>query len=88
MKYYGITDRGLIRKNNQDSYVIASNEARDVFAIVADGIGGNLGGDIASRMAVSHFSKAFSETGSFRSESQVKSWVEKQVEKANTEIYQ
>ena len=58
MKYYGITDRGLIRKNNQDSYVIASNEARDVFAIVADGIGGNLGGDIASRMAVSHFSKA------------------------------
>ena len=88
MKYYGITDRGLIRKNNQDSYVIASNEARDVFAIVADGIGGNLGGDIASRMAVSHFSKAFSETGSFRSESQVKAWVEKQVEKANTEIYQ
>jgi protein phosphatase len=88
MKYYGITDRGLIRKNNQDSYVIASNEARDVFAIVADGIGGNLGGDIASRMAVSHFSKVFSETGGFRSEAQVRSFIEREVERANAEIYQ
>ena len=88
MKYYGITDRGLIRKNNQDSYVIASNEARDVFAIVADGIGGNLGGDIASRMAVSHFSKVFSECEGFTSESQVKDWIAKQVDTANSLIYE
>ena len=31
MKYYGITDKGLVRKNNQDSYVIATNEANDIF---------------------------------------------------------
>jgi serine/threonine protein phosphatase PrpC len=49
MKYYGITDKGLHRKSNQDSYVIATNVNGDIFAIVADGIGGNRGGDIASR---------------------------------------
>ena len=67
MKYYGITDKGLLRKNNQDSYVIATSESGDVFAIVADGIGGNFGGDIASRIAVQSFSQAFSETNGFES---------------------
>ena len=72
MKYYGITDKGLVRKNNQDSYVIATNEANDIFAIVADGIGGNFGGDIASRMTVRFFSKVFSETEQFTSEEEAR----------------
>ena len=88
MKYYGITDRGLVRKNNQDSYVIATSRSGDLFAIVADGIGGNLGGDIASRMAVSHFSKVFSECEGFTSESQVKDWIARQVDTANSLIYE
>ena len=71
MKYYGITDKGLVRKNNQDSYVIATNEANDIFAIVADGIGGNFGGDIASRMTV-RFQKYFLK----RNNSQVKKKLE------------
>ena len=87
MKYYGITDRGLVRKNNQDSYVIATNRNGDIFAIVADGIGGNLGGDIASRMAVSHFSKVFSETEGFSSEHRLKEWIASQVDTANSLIY-
>ena len=60
MKYYGMSDKGKIRKTNQDSYVIATNEAGDLFAIVCDGIGGNLGGDVASRLAINYFSVAFS----------------------------
>ncbi len=88
MKYYGITDRGLIRKNNQDSYVIATNGAGDVFAIVADGIGGNLGGDIASRMTVSHFSKAFADNDGFSTEEEIRSWIRNEMDAANTEIYE
>ena len=34
MKCYGATDIGLVRSSNQDSYVIATNEAGDVFALV------------------------------------------------------
>ncbi len=88
MKYYGITDKGLVRKSNQDSYVIAANSANDFFAIVADGIGGNLGGDIASRMAVRFFSKAFSETEQFTDPEIAKRWIESAVNACNSQIYE
>lgn len=87
MKYYGITDRGLVRKNNQDSYVIATNMANDVFAIVADGIGGNSGGDIASSIAVSRFSSAFSETEGFADPAEAVKWINAMISEVNHEIY-
>ena len=87
MKYYGITDKGLHRKSNQDSYVIATNVNGDIFAIVADGIGGNRGGDIASRMAVAHFSKEFSETKGFRDLKEARRWIQVNVTIANSAIF-
>jgi|LAHS01.1.fsa_nt_gb protein phosphatase len=87
MKYYGITDKGLHRKSNQDSYVIATNVNGDIFAIVADGIGGNKGGDIASRMAVAHFSKEFSETKGFRDLKEARRWIIENVTIANSAIF-
>ncbi len=86
MKYYGITDRGKLRRSNQDSYVIATNENGDVFAIVCDGIGGGKGGDVASRIAVSHFSKVFSEHGGFDDEHDLRSWIRQEVKSANRKI--
>lgn len=88
MKYYGITDKGKIRKTNQDSYVIATNEAGDLFALVCDGIGGNLGGDVASRMAVSYFSVAFSETKGFRDEDEAKEFIRLGIKEANRQIFE
>ena len=87
MKYYGITDKGLVRKNNQDSYVIATNEVNDVFAIIADGIGGNSGGDLASRMTVSYFSKAFSETKGFPGPKEAKEWITSAIDTVNHQIF-
>lgn len=88
MKYYGLTDRGKLRKTNQDNYVIATNENGDVFAIVCDGIGGGRGGDIASHLAVSYFSVAFASNKGFSSGMEVRSWIAKHVEEANRQIYQ
>ncbi len=87
MKYYGMTDKGLIRKNNQDSYVIATNEAKDVFAVVADGIGGNKGGDIASKIAVSVISEAFSLTKKFTTQTQIEEWLKTTIDNANAQIF-
>ncbi|MBR2824781.1 MAG: Stp1/IreP family PP2C-type Ser/Thr phosphatase [Solobacterium sp.] len=87
MKYYGITDKGKLRKTNQDNYVIATNEDGDVFAIICDGIGGNRGGDIASQLAVSYFSEAFSKTSSFDDEYETKRWIRTNVEIANKRIF-
>lgn len=88
MKYYGITDKGLVRKNNQDSYIIATNQANDIFAIVADGIGGNSGGDIASRMAVHFFSKVFSETEQFTNEEETRKWITSAINACNLQIFE
>ncbi len=88
MKYYGITDKGLVRKNNQDSYVIATNQSNDIFAIVADGIGGNFGGDIASRMTVRFFSKVFSETEKFTNETDARKWITSAINACNLQIFE
>lgn len=88
MKYYGTTDKGKLRKTNQDNYVIATNQSGDVFAIICDGIGGNRGGDIASQLAVSYFSEAFAKTYSFQDDYEIRRWIRQNVDYANKRIYE
>ena len=78
----GATDVGRRRKSNQDSlyYDELSN-----FGIVADGIGGRKGGEIASSLAVNGLRKAFMNSDRIRHE-EVGPFLTSAVDKMNSEI--
>lgn len=52
MEYFGITDIGRVRKENQDTFMFAELQNNDsVAAVVCDGMGGANGGQIASELS-------------------------------------
>ncbi len=56
MKVWGITDRGNVRKQNQDVFYHWT-DGKNAFVIVCDGMGGALSGNIASAMAAQRFAE-------------------------------
>ncbi len=82
VRMIGATDVGRRRKSNQDSlyYDELSN-----FGIVADGIGGRKGGEIASSIAVNGLRKAFMNSDRIRHE-EVGPFLTSAVDKMNSEI--
>ena len=62
MKSFGMTDRGKVRAENQDSFVIEYIESRDCLAaVLCDGMGGANAGSIASTLASKTFMNYFVE---------------------------
>ena len=56
MVYFGITDKGKIRKNNQDTYICENVRLTDsALLAVCDGMGGAKSGNIASVMTADIF---------------------------------
>lgn len=57
--YYGNTDIGLHRKNNEDAFIVQELSHGHILAVVADGVGSNPGGGIASSIACKCISSYF-----------------------------
>ena len=55
MQYWGITDPGCVREQNQDTYQIEKLSKDAVLCIVCDGMGGAKSGNVASGLATEIF---------------------------------
>ena len=56
MTAYGLSDRGIVRANNQDTFrVDSSPEGEQLIAVLCDGMGGVHGGEVASQTAAEAF---------------------------------
>ncbi|WLD95107.1 Stp1/IreP family PP2C-type Ser/Thr phosphatase [Alkalihalobacillus sp. AL-G] len=85
LKAFFQTDKGRVRPHNEDNGAVIQITATDVFAIVADGMGGHLSGDVASKMAVDFL------TGNFNTyiheNSDVADSLRRLLQDSNNEIY-
>jgi serine/threonine protein phosphatase PrpC len=78
----GGSDIGRVRKNNQDSFYF---DAAHGVVIVADGIGGRKGGEIASKIAVDGMRDSFLESDVLRPE-EIRPFLTSAVERVNQSV--
>lgn len=87
MKTFYATDSGLVRDHNEDGVLINKNLDDDFLLIVADGMGGHSGGEIASSMAVDILGKAWAKHNSFTDKKEALKWLNSMFVDINQKIY-
>lgn len=55
MQFWGLTDPGCVRAQNQDAYQIEQLDRNSLLCVVCDGMGGAKSGNVASTLAVEVF---------------------------------
>lgn len=89
MKHYVQTDVGKVRKVNEDAAAVAKKTDTTILAIVADGMGGHLAGDVASRLTVETFVDEWNKWD-FTSvnKSDAEAWLKETVSKTNKVVFE
>ena len=90
MRFYGLTDRGTKRENNED-YILVPNVTDELkLFIVADGMGGANGGEVASKEATeraeNYIKSEFSKISHERED--IEKLIRTAMERANKYIYE
>ena len=85
MKIAYASDTGHMRAENQDYVSVFINQSGAQLAIVADGVGGQNGGDVAATMAVSHIGNQWQQSTISTVET-AKQWLIEQVNNENDTI--
>ncbi|AOR98068.1 MULTISPECIES: protein-serine/threonine phosphatase PrpC [Bacillus] len=82
------TDTGKIRQHNEDDAGIFKGKDEFVLAVVADGMGGHLAGDVASKMAVKAMGEKWNEAETIpTAPSDCEKWLIEQILSVNSKIY-
>ncbi|WP_413380053.1 Stp1/IreP family PP2C-type Ser/Thr phosphatase [Alkalihalobacillus sp. 1P02AB] len=80
------TDTGQIRTHNEDNGGVFVNDT-GVLALVADGMGGHLAGDVASLMTKDFFQLAWQNSPLLTSINETEDWLKEQVQAVNQKLY-
>lgn len=86
MKSVFRTDCGKIREHNEDNGGVFTKEGY-VLAVVADGMGGEQAGEVASALALESLTGDWETTDISGDEAAVADWLKKSVKRANKYIY-
>ena len=62
MQYWGLTDQGCARSQNQDTYQIEELDRNTLLCVVCDGMGGAKSGNVASTLAADVFTQEIKRT--------------------------
>ncbi|MDN4183813.1 protein-serine/threonine phosphatase PrpC [Bacillus subtilis] len=82
------TDTGKIRQHNEDDAGIFKGKDEFILAVVADGMGGHLAGDVASKMAVKAMGEKWNEAETIpTAPSECEKWLIEQIFSVNSKIY-
>lgn len=87
MKYFYITDVGMVRDHNEDSVVITENMNHEVLMTVADGMGGHNAGEIASSIAITHIGTRFKELSTVGNKEDAINWLKETINEINLLLY-
>lgn len=87
MKAQFFTDRGLVRAHNEDAGGTFYNQADQLLAVVADGMGGHKAGNIASNMAVSIIKEKWEQNKRCKVPEQAEHWLASIIAEVNEAIY-
>ena len=85
MEICGLSDIGLVRDHNEDSFLISADKK---YAMVADGMGGHLGGEVASAMCTSAMQEFLNSNHQAPSDTEsLKNHLQSIVSQLNTAVY-
>lgn len=88
MNIISLSHTGLVRKNNQDNYLVKQNADKSVtLLMVLDGVGGSNAGEVASGTVASLFSAYFEGIVTRKTLDDYRVWVVKVLDEINTELY-
>ena len=81
--------QGKVKALNEDHAEVFTSTTSLILAVIADGMGGHLAGDVASRMATSLLQEKWEkETESLNTPEKAEKWFQKNIKSINEEIYQ
>jgi len=84
MRVYCETNKGLMRENNEDNYIVEESGKVSLYA-VADGMGGHKAGEIASSVAIDTIRECFKSNGE-KGDFKAPSFIMESINAANSKI--